>query len=254
VVILGIETSASQVSVAVGDGTTVRAAFSSERGPRHAETLAPAIATVLDAAGLRPDDLDAVAVSQGPGLFTGLRVGIATAQALALACRVPLVGVPTLDVVAEAARLTERRIVAVTDARRGEVFFACFRGAPPGRPRRCGPDRVATPALLVEELSSAAEPVVLVGRGIAAHGDVFDRFVEGAGPRAVQVLADPSTVPHATTVIQLALSELAGTGEHPPASSAALRPIYVRRPDAEARWPQRPAAAPAGEPALEAAP
>ena len=139
VLILGIETSSSQVSCVVGNEQGLLSQFAADRGPRHAEALVPAVATVLEAAGIAVADLDAVAVSQGPGLFTGLRVGIATAQALALARGIPLQGVATLDLVAQTARLADRPVVAVTEHGTAAVFFAPFRPCPPGRPQRWVP-------------------------------------------------------------------------------------------------------------------
>lgn len=252
--ILGIESSASQVSCAVGTADGLLATFAADRGPRHAEALVPAVATVLEAAGITIGDLQAVAVSQGPGLFTGLRAGIATAQALALARGLPLQGVPTLEVVALQARLADRPVVAVTDARRGEVFHARFRPDPPGPPGRDGDDLVAPPGLLVDELVEAGEAVLLVGSGVRRYAAHFARLVERSAPGAVLLLDGPAADPTAAGVLELARPRLeAGLdGPQPRVPGAPLRPIYVRAPDAEARWVERGGvvgggSAPAGE-------
>jgi tRNA threonylcarbamoyladenosine biosynthesis protein TsaB len=237
VLILGIETSASQVSCAVGSERGLLASFAADRGPRHAEALVPAVATVLEAAGVTVADLEAVAVSLGPGLFTGLRVGIATAQALAFSRGIPLQGVPTLELVAQAARLSDRDIVALTDARRGEVFFAPFRPCPPGRPQRTGDDRVAPPAALVGELAAQGGPVLLVGPGVERHAAHFERLAAASPPGSVQLLGGIASAPAAGTVVELARPLLARSQAAPPGRP--LRPIYVRAPDAEARWVER---------------
>ena len=235
--ILGIETSASQVSCAVGTAAGPLASFAADRGPRHAEALVPAVATVLEAAGVTVGDLQAVAVSQGPGLFTGLRAGIATAQALALARGIPLRGVPTLEVVALHARLADRPIVVVTDARRGEVFYARFRPCPPGPPLRVSDDLVAPPAALVEELAEAGGPVVLVGSGVSRYAEHFGRLVEASPAGEVLLLDGAVAAPGAEAVIELARPRLVGA--QPASPGLPLRPIYVRAPDAEARWVER---------------
>src|SRR5204862_7517057 len=111
VLILGIESATTQVGCAIGGHEGVLASFHSARGKRHAETLAPAIDFVRRQALVEFDDLGAIAVDVGPGLFTGLRVGIATAKALAQTLRVPMIGVSSLDLLAFRVRYTGRLIV-----------------------------------------------------------------------------------------------------------------------------------------------
>ncbi|MGA1257580.1 MAG: tRNA (adenosine(37)-N6)-threonylcarbamoyltransferase complex dimerization subunit type 1 TsaB, partial [Ilumatobacteraceae bacterium] len=127
-IVLGIDTATTMVSVAVVDGATVLASSELRSDRRHAEDLTPMIDFVVKRAGLSFADLDAVAVDVGPGLFTGMRVGIASAQALAFALSIPLVGVDGLEAlvaaipgaVAEQAEV----IVPTIDARRREVAWA----------------------------------------------------------------------------------------------------------------------------------
>src|SRR6266516_1751556 len=115
--ILGIETATACQSVAVLDDTRVlaEAAASPAQGTRGG-LLLPMLDTVLNKAGLRPDALDAVAVSVGPGSFTGVRVGLATAKGLTLATHARLVGVSTLEVLAAGYPLTEGLVCALLDA------------------------------------------------------------------------------------------------------------------------------------------
>src|SRR5438067_2931791 len=128
--ILGIESATPQVGCAIGGHEGVLASFHSARGQRHAETLAPAIDFVRRHALIEFGELGAIAVDVGPGLFTGLRVGIATAKALAQTLRVPMIGVSSLDLLAFPLRYGRRLIVPVIDARRGEVFYAFYRQVP----------------------------------------------------------------------------------------------------------------------------
>jgi tRNA threonylcarbamoyladenosine biosynthesis protein TsaB len=237
VLILGIETSSPQVSCALGGDDGLLAAVRVDRGQRHAELLAPLIEQLCDAAQVTLAEVDAVAVGVGPGLFTGLRVGLATARAMASALGVPMIGVSSLDVVAHPARFADRTVVAVTDARRGELFWAFYR---PGLDRsvRLTEPRVGSPAELAAEIAGRPGPCLLVGDGVARHR--ADLEVAGAD-RAGAFSARPS----AADLVQLALAA-AAAGELVPPS--AIRPVYLRLPDAEANWVQRPgtAGAPGG--------
>src|SRR5579872_6059190 len=131
-IVLGIETATAQVGCALGGHEGVLASFHAARGRRHAEILTPAIAFICEQAQIPLAEVGVVAVDVGPGLFTGLRVGVATAKALAQALRVPMVGLSSLDLLAYPARSTSRLIAAVVDARRGEVFSALYRQVPGG--------------------------------------------------------------------------------------------------------------------------
>ena len=98
--VLGIETATPQVGVAIGGHEGVIASFHTARDRRHAETLAPAIQFLCAQTQLELNDIGVVAVDIGPGLFTGLRVGLATAKAVAHACKVPMIGISSLDLAA----------------------------------------------------------------------------------------------------------------------------------------------------------
>ena len=125
--VLGIETATPQVGVAIGGHEGVIASFHTARDRRHAETLAPAIQFLCAQTQLELNDIGVVAVDIGPGLFTGLRVGLATAKAVAHACKVPMIGISSLDLAAFPARFSDRLIVSTVDARRGEIFYATYR-------------------------------------------------------------------------------------------------------------------------------
>ena len=170
--ILAIDTATAFVSVAIGDAGAVRCEIRLGTGRRHAEQLAPAIKYLCDESGVQLDHLAVVAVGIGPGLFTGLRVGVTTAKVMAQALRVPVVGVPSLDLVAWPLRSSRRTVVAVLDARRREVFHARYRPVPGGL-QRVGEYAVGTPAELVGDLEASGDDVLLAGDGIAAHREVF---------------------------------------------------------------------------------
>jgi len=229
VLILGVETSSPQVSAALGGADGVLAAAAVDRGQRHAELLAPMIQQLCEAAQVTLAEVGAVAVGVGPGLFTGLRVGLATARALAFALEVPMVGVSSLDVVAFPARFTDRTVVAVTDARRGELFWAFYR---PGvdAPLRLTEPRVGGPSELAAELTACPDPCLLVGDGVA-------RYRTELGATGARCAGPVPSRPSAADLVLLARAAADAGALVPP---AAIRPVYLRLPDAEANWVQRP--------------
>ena len=224
--VLAIDTATAQVGVAVGDGGAVLGEVRLIGGRRHAEQLAPAIRSLAEWTGVRLDQLAAISVGVGPGLFTGLRVGVTTAKVMAQALRIPVVPVPSLDLVAYPVRHTSRLVVAVLDARRREVFHASYRPVP-GGVQRVSEYAVATPVDLVAQLEAGGEEVLLVGDGVAAHAEAFaglDR-VELAGPE----FANPSVA----ALIALATARVEREEFDAPWE---VRPLYLRESDAELNW------------------
>lgn len=221
--ILGIESATQQVGCAIGGHEGVLASAHSCRARRHAETLAPQIDFVRAQARVDLSEISVVAVDLGPGLYTGLRVGVATATAMAYALGVPMIGVPSLDLVAHPVRFTSRLIVAALDARRGEVFYAFYRQVPGGVQRVTG-HRVATPDDLASELLASGEEVLLVGDGALRHAEVFE------GITRVEVAEQGLAHPTAGTLVQLAHARALREEFVKPWE---LRPLYLRLPDAE---------------------
>ncbi len=168
---LGIESATAQVGVAVGGHEGVLASAHSARDRRHAENLTPQIEFVCRQAGISVREISVVAVDIGPGLFTGLRVGIAAAMAVAYGLGVPMIGVSSLDLGAFAAAQSRRLIMPCYDARRGEVFTASYRAVPGGVQRIAEPS-VSTPDELVAELLAVSEDVLLLGDGARRHSDL----------------------------------------------------------------------------------
>lgn len=123
---LAIETATAQVSCAIGDQNGILASFQSAHVRCHVEELVPAIAMIMKQAGVTRADFNAIAVDHGPGLFTGLRVGVATARGLATAWGLPLIGVSSLEALAFAHYADNSEIVSVVDAKRSEVFWQAF--------------------------------------------------------------------------------------------------------------------------------
>lgn len=215
--ILALETATDVCSVALADAQGETVAVAEVMGPRrHAAALAPLIQDVLRQAGCRPDQITAVAVSAGPGSYTGLRIGTSTAKGFCFASGAALVAVPTLDALAEPARALLRAgdlLVAALPSRRDEAYVAAYDA---GHPAACwGPAAVA-----VEELASRLPEV---------PGRLYV-----AGPAAERVLphlrATPTPLPAALVrpraehVARLAAARLAeGLVE----DAAAFEPTYL---------------------------
>lgn len=124
--LLAIDTATRTLSLALHDGAQVVAESTWLTNGRHTVELTPAIQSMLTAAALKPSDLTHLAVSQGPGSFNGLRVGFSAAKGLALALGLPLIAVPTLDVVAAAQSYVAGRLIGVAQAGRGRVVMQTY--------------------------------------------------------------------------------------------------------------------------------
>jgi len=125
--LLAIDTATNSASVALYTSTGVQAEYTWHTAGRHSQTLMPHVDRLLAQCALRPADLGAVAVTLGPGSYNGLRVGVATAKGLALALDIPLLGMPTLDVLAYPHRRTTYTVQPLLDARRGQFATARYR-------------------------------------------------------------------------------------------------------------------------------
>lgn len=222
---LGIETATPQLGLAlVRDGSTI-SEFTLTEGLRHCERLIIGLDGILADLGLEARAIDGVAVSTGPGSFTGLRIGVAAAQGLALALEVPIVGVSTLEALAMAAVGWHGPLVACLDARRGEVYFCACHGGPGGLVRR-SEDAVMPASQVASVLSlEAGAPVMVIGD--VATPVVAELAQAGL---AAQPFPGADRYPRPAHVAALgALALVDGRGTTPDG----IEPVYLRRSDAE---------------------
>ena len=213
---LAIESATSCVGCAIGSPSGVLASTFSSRSRRHAESLAPQIEFLVGQAGVELGDLDYIAVDVGPGLYTGLRVGITTARAMAHMLGIPMVAVTSLEAIAHANRAGADMVVAI-DARRGEVFHSSF--STDG-----GIHALSEPAVGEAGSLDAGSPSRAVGDGAVVYADAL-----AAGGHHLDV--DGTHVPMPDAVLAVALSRLDSA-----VSPAEIQPLYLRRPDAVAKW------------------
>ncbi len=223
--ILALDTSTKSQALALVENTAPVARRLSVVRRNHSATLLRNIDDMLEQAGWSRESLDGVGVGLGPGTFTGLRVGLATAKAIARATGAALVGVGSIDAIANpVTHLFEGKVVAVADARRGEVYVAEYRRGPAGLERLSSP-RAATPEEVVASLGTG-EPTVLVGPGVEAY-PAFEAACEMEG---VKVLPPAWNGPSSVSIAFLARQKFES---HGPDDIAALEPDYVRLSDAE---------------------
>ena len=215
--VLGLETSTLAGGVALVDGERLVAEYVLDVSVTHSERLLAAVDRVLADARWAPRDLEGVAVSIGPGSFTGLRIGVSTAKGLALALELPIAAVPTLDAMAAAVPWAALPVCPVLQARRGEVYASRYRRDGDGLRREW--DYLAlSPGELAGRLG---EPTLLVGEGAASVDSPHVRHLPA--PRRV-----PS--PACVAVLgreRLRLGDSVGAAE--------LAPLYLRPSQAELR-------------------
>lgn len=227
--ILGIETATSQVGCALGGHEGVLASFHATKGRRHAETLVPAIDFICHQARVSLNEIGAVAADVGPGLFTGLRVGVVSAKAMAMALRVPVIGVSSLDLLAFPVRWTHRRIVSVIDARRGEVFYGFYRQVPGGVQRLCD-QRIGDPEELCSEILATGDDVLAVGDGALRYAEALQELTR------VEIGEAGLAYPSAGSLVQLAHARALREEFINPWE---LEPVYLRKADADINWQAR---------------
>lgn len=243
--VLGIETATELVGVAVGDAAAgVHASLWAVGRRRHAEALGPALEQVLALAERNLSEVGAVAVDVGPGLFTGLRVGVATAQGLGEGLGVGVLGLTSLEVLAVGAAEAGHAgaVLAVVDARRGEVFAQRFDLPGDGSAVARGEPSLQDPAAVVTGLAEEAAGHGH-GRGLLVVGDGGRRYAEKLSAVPGVSVAGPGLVhPLPATLVRVAATRLAAGLQ--PLSPELLRPRYLRQADARIHWAQRPPAVP----------
>lgn len=244
--LIGIDTATTTAGAALIEDDRLVAEVCTEATAGHAERLLPAIEGVLAEAGRHRSEIDTIAVSVGPGSYTGLRIGVTTAKVLAYAWRCRLVAVGTLDALAWQGRDFDGLIGALIPYRSGRVVAALYAGPAgreeaTGRPRLIsGPDHGPL-AAWVQQVAARNRRTLFLGEPVGrAWGEIRAALGElavrpdgagdgGSGPN--KALLRPASV--AFLGRQLALA-----GDF--ADPFELVPLYLRRPEAELRWPNEP--------------
>ncbi|MBC8014333.1 MAG: tRNA (adenosine(37)-N6)-threonylcarbamoyltransferase complex dimerization subunit type 1 TsaB [Sporomusaceae bacterium] len=225
--ILAIETATLVSSVALATADTLLAEITLQTKKTHSELLMPHIAKILDMAEVSKAEITAVAVSIGPGSFTGLRIGLATAKALAYAMKIPLVGVPTLSALAYGCFVPGAILSPILDAQKGNVYQALFEW-------QNGNLKELMPATVIgidEALSNLAQynaPVILMGEAAVLHREKIkqmDNHLSLAAPHMI--------IPRASSIAGLGHMLIKQGIQH---DVMTLEPVYIRRSEAEVLW------------------
>lgn len=222
--VLAIDTVTPAASVALAEDRRLVATSLRVDRRGHSSFLVSAIDFCFDQAGWVPGDLDAIVVDIGPGLYTGIRVGLATAQGLAAAIGVPLIPAVSLDAVAYRAATGHRHIWVVVDVRRGEVAVAAYRPVPGGVVKD-GPPEVVSPEAFRAMLESDPDDILLVGD--------TQVMPEGMLRGLHRVRVGRPRYPSADVLIEVASVAVdKGNAPHPDE----IRPLYLREPDVNINW------------------
>jgi tRNA threonylcarbamoyladenosine biosynthesis protein TsaB len=222
--LLAIETATPASSVALGIGRDVVASAARVDRRGHAGFVVSALDFCFDQVGWRPHELDAIVVDVGPGLYTGIRVGLSTAQGLAAALGVPLVPLSSLDVIALRAATHRRHIWSVVDVRRGELAVASYR-AVPGGVVKDGPPQLVEVERFRAILQSDPEDVLVVGD----WASLPEGFFQGLH----RVKSGRPQFPAAEAMLELAVGRVERE-DFPHADE--VRPLYLREPDVTISW------------------
>lgn len=237
--ILALETATSACSVAVVDGGNVLAEVTLQVPRAHSTRLMPLIAQMITESGVARADLDGVAVGVGPGSFTGLRIGLATAKGLAWALGKPCVGVSTLRAMAYGTGAQIGLVVPMLDAKRGEVFTGVYAAGSqdPATWAEVVPPSHLHVTQLAETLRSLREGLRHSWQFVTVCGDVAARYIGDLGLGEVARLAPAGAMlSRAWAVAEIGRGELArGQGIDPDQ----LMPIYLRKSEAESLWEAR---------------
>jgi len=232
--LLGIETATRRVGLVLAseEGMLARVelgGYADTGPPRHAERLTPAIQYCCDQIGTTLDHVSAIAVGIGPGMFTGLRVGVTTAKVLAQTLRVPMIPIPSLDLLAYPLRHAHGLVVPAIDARRNELYYALYLTVP-GGVQRASDYEVGSPDDLAAELEARGEEALLCGDGALRFANVL------ADVKGVELAGPAHAAPSLASLSELAVARFQREEFCAPDD---VLPMYLRKSDAELGWDRK---------------
>lgn len=229
--LLAIDTTTRVCSVALGDHEKIWAEYQLNGKNTHSQRLMPLIVSLFRDSGIDKSRLEGVALTIGPGSFTGIRIGMATAKGLCQGLNIPAVGVMTLDALAEACTFFPGLICPILDARKNQVYTALYRGAA-GDPEMLQPAAALSIDELGHKLAAYEDEVIFLGDAVESYGGAL-RQILGQRYREMPL---PSRLNRAALVLQKGIKLWQEKG---PVSPYALKPLYIRLPEAERRLQER---------------
>lgn len=223
--ILALETSSKVSSVAAAENNRLLAEITTESKLTHSKTLIPHIEKVLKLANKEKSDIEKIAVSIGPGSFTGLRIGLAAAKAIAYALNIPLYGVPTLKSLAYHFLTPNLKIVATMDAQKNAAYRESY--------EFIEDDLKVIDNLDVLSIESVRDEILNCDKNIMLVGEKAEKIYENLNRENVRLAPFYARMPRAALVAMRALKA------DSPNNLMNLEPLYVRRSEAEALWEKR---------------
>lgn len=223
--ILGVDTSSLKGSIAITLNDKIISEKAISGHASYSKNLFLLVDSILQETNLNISQIDAFAVSIGPGSFTGLRVGLSSVLGFSLAQKKPVVSIETLLAMTHAIPFTKYVICPVIDARKGELYTSFFQYNENGQICRIGEDRTVKPELLVNEIN---KPTLFFGSGVDTYGKVLSQKLG-----SLAVFDNGSSNTTAASVAKLAYEKIKNGEE---TDSALLKPKYIRRSEAEVKF------------------
>ncbi|MGM0713001.1 tRNA (adenosine(37)-N6)-threonylcarbamoyltransferase complex dimerization subunit type 1 TsaB [Brevibacillus parabrevis] len=227
--VLAIDTSNLVLSVAVVEEERVLAEMTTNQQKNHSIRLMDCVSELLDATGTSPEQLGGFGVANGPGSYTGVRIGVATAKSMAWSLNVPVIGVSSLEVVAMNALGFPGLIVPLFDARRGQVYTGCYRTNGLDAVDVQGDEQIILLQDWLPQLRDMAQgqPILFLGEDVRIHREAI---AQELGEQA-RFASPASNHPRAAHIGYVALRRLQQAG-----SAHELVPEYLQLAEAEAKW------------------
>ncbi|MGE5418024.1 MAG: tRNA (adenosine(37)-N6)-threonylcarbamoyltransferase complex dimerization subunit type 1 TsaB [Acidobacteriota bacterium] len=229
-VLLAIDTATPVAGVALADESKILFEIKANLGFNHSRTILRMVESMLDLAGIRLGEVDALAVTTGPGSFTGLRIGLATAKGLAMASAKPIIGISTLDALAYNYCWAAPLMCPILNARKSEVYTAFYRGGTEFPERITDYMALSPEDLIIRSRDiierEAATHMVFTGDGLPVYGELLETELGALAKCAPRVLAYPS----AASAARLAIKRME-CGEIDDIYD--ITPVYVRLSEAE---------------------
>ncbi|UOQ84310.1 tRNA (adenosine(37)-N6)-threonylcarbamoyltransferase complex dimerization subunit type 1 TsaB [Gracilibacillus salinarum] len=222
--VLAIDTSNQILGVAVSSNGAIKAEYTANVKRNHSIGLMPAIDYVMNQAGLSPDQLDRIAVAKGPGSYTGVRIGLATAKTMAWTLQIPIVAISSLALLAHNARYAKMMVSPFFDARRGLVYTGLYEYQQ-GHLQELTEDQNILMEQWLEDLKQRAQPVLFLSQDLDKHQELIQEKLGDYAhfPYAVDNLPRPG-------VLALLAADYQESHVHE------LTPNYIRLVEAEANW------------------
>jgi len=230
--ILGIDSSGLVASAAIVSGGTLTAEFTVNNGHTHSQTLLPMIDQVVAMSGIALGDLDGIAVAAGPGSFTGLRIGSATAKGMALVLHKPIIPVPTLEGLAYRLSCTDGLICPLMDARRNQVYAGVYRIDEAGKLHGVLSQCASGVEEIIRNVNGMQEKVCFLGDGASVYRELLlEKITVPARFAPLHLNRQSAGAVAALGAVYLAEGKGEDAGQH--------RPVYLRQPQAEREREQK---------------